>query len=488
MRILLIALFLLPLGQVAAAQQAGNAQAGKALWEGVETQCRNCHGPEGQGAFGPDLAGRALTVAQFSRAIRQPWGIMPAFTDDQISDQNIANIAAYFATLPPVAEPGPWRFSVPEGAPRGQQLALAAAGCAQCHGATMNGPRADAGAIDADFAWFTGMVYQHTTNMPQHRELLGEDPFFVRMGNYARNRLPESLLQDIWGFMNDLGFRVNMAGRFGGGTSGRRGITYPVTVRNVGLPGKGRTAEDVTVLVALPRGAEVVGMSGAGYQGVRRDDNLKADAAVWRVRSLGPNDVLSYSITLSQAPTGRDNLRGVVRWARPANRRGAVGDQANIAAPVEASALGLSTQAQPLMQPNISAAQARQIVDAVIAKCGQPGDLLTVSVAVVDRAGQPVMQVRADTASPTTWELAYRKAYTARTRRTTSLEWRDATAGDSPTAGQRMLTDLIPLGGGAPIMMGDQTLGGVGVSGAGGQPADSACAETGVAAIADQLQ
>ena len=72
--------------------------------------------------------------------------------------------------------------------------------------------------------------------------------------------------------------------------------------------------------------------------------------------------------------------------------------------------LGYSAYGQPLMQPNISVAQARQIVDAVIAECSRPGDLVTVTVAVVDRAGQPVMQVRADTASPHNWELAYRKA------------------------------------------------------------------------------
>jgi uncharacterized protein GlcG (DUF336 family) len=65
-----------------------------------------------------------------------------------------------------------------------------------------------------------------------------------------------------------------------------------------------------------------------------------------------------------------------------------------------------------------------------------------------------------------------------------SLEWRDATAGDSELAGQRMLSNVIPLGGGAPIMLGNQAIGAVGVSGAqGGQPADDACAKTG----ADEL-
>ena len=151
--------------------------------------------------------------------------------------------------------------------------------------------------------------------------------------------------------------------------------------------------------------------------------------------------------------------------------------------------LSIPASAQPLMQPNISVAQARQIVDTIIAECSQPGDLVTVTIAVVDRAGQPVMQVRADTASPHNYELAYRKAYTARTFRRTSLDWRDRTAGGAESEGQRSLANVVPLGGGAPIMMGDVPIGGVGVSGsAGGQPGDSACAEAGIAAIGDELE
>ena len=150
--------------------------------------------------------------------------------------------------------------------------------------------------------------------------------------------------------------------------------------------------------------------------------------------------------------------------------------------------LGQFAYSQPLMQPNISLAHAMKIVDAAIAECSRPGDLVAISVAVVDRAGQPVMQVRGDTASQHNWELAFRKAYTARTFRRTSLEWRDRTAGGSEREGQRELTHVIPLGGGAPIMMGDQPLGGVGVTGSeGGQPADTACAQAGAAAIADEL-
>ena len=145
--------------------------------------------------------------------------------------------------------------------------------------------------------------------------------------------------------------------------------------------------------------------------------------------------------------------------------------------------------AQVLMQRNISVTQAMAVVNGVIESCGRNGDLVTVTIAVVDRAGQPRVMLAGDTSSPHNLDLARRKAYTARTFRRPSLEWAGRTAGDSPLAGQRELADVIPLGGGVPIMIGDDPIGGVGVSGAvGGQPADEACAMVGVAAIADQLQ
>jgi uncharacterized protein GlcG (DUF336 family) len=152
-------------------------------------------------------------------------------------------------------------------------------------------------------------------------------------------------------------------------------------------------------------------------------------------------------------------------------------------------AFAVSADAQPLVQKNMSVAMAMKLIEGVNAACGQPGPLFTMSVAVIDRAGLPIMQVSGDTASPHNWELVFRKAYTARTYRRNSIEWRDTTAGDSDTQGQRALGQVIPLGGGVPIFAGDEIIGAVGVSGGeGGQEGDTACAEAGVAAIADQLQ
>src|SRR5438132_5266903 len=71
MNAILVALLLVPLAQNGTrAPASGDAQAGKALWEGAATQCKNCHGLKGEGAFGPDLAGRQLGVPQFRQAVR----------------------------------------------------------------------------------------------------------------------------------------------------------------------------------------------------------------------------------------------------------------------------------------------------------------------------------------------------------------------------------------------------------------------------------
>jgi len=110
-----------------------------------------------------------------------------------------------------------------------------------------------------------------------------------------------------------------------------------------------------------------------------------------------------------------------------------------------------------------------------------------ITVAVVDRAGRVRIFIAPDNPSPHNFELARRKAYTARTFRRPSLEWAQQTKGDSDNSGQRLLADVIPLGGGVPINVGNDTIGAVGVSGS-SQTGDDACAKAGVAAVADQLK
>ena len=315
---LLVVLFLLPLPQQAPPASAGDPERGKVLWLKTEhIECRECHGVNGEGGFGPDLAGRKLTPAQFIHAVRKPWGIMPAFNDKNITDPELMDLIAYFDTLPSVAEPGPWRVTVPEGASRGLAASITS-GCVQCHAATFNNGRAIMGAIDANFEWFKSIVYVHTVAYPPTRAQLGEPPYErMAMGHFSVTRLPESTLQDIWTYLVDLGFRPKLRGQLSAGVPSAGGVVYTLDVENTGLAGKGRNAEDVTVNLAVPAGTTVVAATGPGYQGVRRDDRAKADMAVWAVPRLAPGDHQTYTLTLSQAATAKDNLRGTIRWVKP---------------------------------------------------------------------------------------------------------------------------------------------------------------------------
>ena len=140
------------------------------------------------------------------------------------------------------------------------------------------------------------------------------------------------------------------------------------------------------------------------------------------------------------------------------------------------------SDAQLLVHRDLSLKMALTIAQAALDQCGY-----TTSIAVVDLAGRVRVLLEGDNASPHNAELARRKAYTARTFRTPSSEWAKRT--ETANAGQRELTDVIPLGGGMPIKVGEDTIGGVGLSGAmGGQPVEEKCATAGITKVADQLK
>ena len=141
-----------------------------------------------------------------------------------------------------------------------------------------------------------------------------------------------------------------------------------------------------------------------------------------------------------------------------------------------------SGSAQVLTQHDVSVRMALTIAETALAECG-----VKTSVAVVDRAGRLRVFLQGDGASPHNIELARRKAYTALTFQRTTAEW--ATRTETNLAGQRMLADVIPLQGGVPIKVGEETIGGVGLSGAPmGGAQEEACAKAGIAKVADQLR
>ncbi len=125
------------------------------------------------------------------------------------------------------------------------------------------------------------------------------------------------------------------------------------------------------------------------------------------------------------------------------------------------------------------------IAQGAIEECAKTN--VGISVAVVDRAGRVRVFIASDDPAPHNFELARRKAYTARTFRRPTLEWAQRTKDGSDLAPQRQLADVIALGGGVPINVGDDTIGAVGVSGS-SQTGDDACARAGVAKVADELR
>lgn len=130
---------------------------------------------------------------------------------------------------------------------------------------------------------------------------------------------------------------------------------------------------------------------------------------------------------------------------------------------------------------SITDEQAQIVVNAAIAKSEEVG--YTITVAVVDSAGEVTAVRRMDGVGPINYDFAYACAYTAATtgRTGTELDWVKDTnwwRAASVMRGGR----LMVARGALPLRDGGKVIGGIGVSGAPGE-IDLAVAEAGVAAL-----
>lgn len=139
-----------------------------------------------------------------------------------------------------------------------------------------------------------------------------------------------------------------------------------------------------------------------------------------------------------------------------------------------------------VMQRNVSLPMAKAIAEATLAACKAKG--FNTAAAVVDRAGEVLVLMRDEQATPQVGEMARRKAYTARMFRVPTSEFQkrtaDATAGN---AAQRDLADILALSGGMPIKVGEETIGAVGSAGS-NLEMDEACAKAGIDHVAQLLK
>ena len=147
--------------------------------------------------------------------------------------------------------------------------------------------------------------------------------------------------------------------------------------------------------------------------------------------------------------------------------------------------LGLPAQAQLLQEKSLSAPLALTIAQTAYETCHAQG--YHVSVHVLGREGQVLAALRGDGSSPHTFENSQRKAYTARTFKGPSGDFAQRVK-DNPTTGVVHLSGVIAVQGGLPILVGDEVIGGVGVSGAPGGDKDETCAKAGIDKIASSLK
>lgn len=145
---------------------------------------------------------------------------------------------------------------------------------------------------------------------------------------------------------------------------------------------------------------------------------------------------------------------------------------------------GAAQAASPQTEKNMSMGLAQEIVAGVIEECAK--NSYKVSVVVVDKAGQVAASLRGDGTSPATVDFARMKAYTARVRNQTLLEFMSFTASGEAQA-LRQIPGVVAIGGGVPVKAGADTIGGVGVSGAPGGEKDEACAKAALARVSAGL-
>lgn len=152
---------------------------------------------------------------------------------------------------------------------------------------------------------------------------------------------------------------------------------------------------------------------------------------------------------------------------------------------VSACAAATPASAQLLSHKDLTSAIAFTIAETAIETCKANG--YSVSVTVVGRSGEVILQVRGDNTGPHTVENSFRKAYTARTFRSPSGDFAARVKAD-PTLPLIHLSNVIANQGALPIKVGDDVLGAAGASGAPGGEKDEACIKAGLDKVADQLK
>ena len=132
---------------------------------------------------------------------------------------------------------------------------------------------------------------------------------------------------------------------------------------------------------------------------------------------------------------------------------------------------------------SISLNAALELATASLERCRADGYKVTVTV--LNRHARTAVVLSDDGVNPHTVENSMRKAYTAFTTRSPSVEM--GKRAQPGLSGFLMLDKITTLEGGLPIFAGKELVGSIGISGAPGGDKDAACAQVGLDKIAKGL-
>jgi glc operon protein GlcG len=134
---------------------------------------------------------------------------------------------------------------------------------------------------------------------------------------------------------------------------------------------------------------------------------------------------------------------------------------------------------QPITHHSLSAEQAQAMLRAAYETAKQRKD--NVAIVVVDDHGDVVASLRMDGAKAFVYELARRKAVTSADWGSPSKGMQDALA--AGRTGILAMDRVIPLAGGLPVKLGDETIGAIATSGGSGADGDTVISQGGRAAL-----
>lgn len=177
--------------------------------------------------------------------------------------------------------------------------------------------------------------------------------------------------------------------------------------------------------------------------------------------------------------TARRSLIALALCAAPAFATSAFAATSDAATNTAATT---STQVAGVVQrADVSLELANQLLNATMAACHAQG--LTAVAAVVDRGGNLVALQRDDNVGPHNTLAAQRKAFTSLSTKTASRELSERARNNPETENLNTLDELLLLGGGVPLTVGEQVIGAIGVAGAGGAAIDEGCALSAIESV-----